>query len=214
MTGSPLENPKVRIQGISSQENGGAKRFFFSGFPSSFGTCNKMFMAMVQFLSVLNPVVPQHVPFLRKKLYIWRHQPKIRAVPIQSPFAMYSTVQPRPPVCRSQRLSAAIRQWGMAGHCEIKFYRPDDGRKTVDLDPLICSRFVDVVMFCSWGMPQDDVKTDFGVHFGVLFFRPINLFYGLIIFDPIPQCDQISMFDWLMIDRCDLATHELQLGGS
>ena len=69
-------------------------------------------------------------------------------------------------------------------------------------------------MFCSWGMPQDDVKTDFGVHFGVLFFRPINLFYGLIIFDPIPQCDQISMFDWLMIDRCDLATHELQLGGS
>lgn len=32
MTGSPLENPKVRIQGISSQENGGAKPFFFFWF--------------------------------------------------------------------------------------------------------------------------------------------------------------------------------------
>eukprot|EP00435_Cladocopium_sp_Y103_P057671 s616_g19.t5 len=66
----------------------------------------------------------------QKKLYIWRHQPKIRAVAIQSPFAMYSNVRPRPPVCRSQRFSAAIRQWGMAGHCEVKFYRPDEGRKT------------------------------------------------------------------------------------
>lgn len=99
----------------------------------------------------------------QKKLYIWRHQPKIRAVPIQSPFAMYSTVQPRPPVCRSQRLSAAIRQWGMAGHCEIKFYRPDDGRKTVDLE---CLGVWDGVLLRQSHLQENIDEVEFSRHGG------------------------------------------------
>ena len=75
---------------------------------------------------------------LRKKLYIWRHQTKIRAAPVHHPFAMFSHGQrPRPAVCRSCRFSSAIRQWGLSGHCEIKFYRPDEGRKVTELETLM-----------------------------------------------------------------------------
>lgn len=50
---------------------------------------------------------------------------------------MFSSGQrPRPAVCRSCRFSAAIRQWGLSGHCEIKFYRPEEGRKVTELESL------------------------------------------------------------------------------
>jgi len=78
---------------------------------------------------------PSYFSDWQKKLYIWRHQTKIRAAPVHSPFAMFSSGQrPRPAVCRSCRFSAAIRQWGLSGHCEIKFYRPEEGRKVTELE--------------------------------------------------------------------------------
>lgn len=51
----------------------------------------------------------------------------------------------------------------MAGHCEIKFYRPDDGRKTVDLE---CLGVWDGVLLRQSHLQENIDEVEFSRHGG------------------------------------------------
>ena len=82
---------------------------------------------------------PAHFRAWQQRMQNWKSQKKIEAVALPVPFGLFTNLRPHTSACQSLRFSAAVEKWGLSGLSEVCFYRPEEGKRTTELESCLKS---------------------------------------------------------------------------
>ncbi|CAE7150870.1 ACO [Symbiodinium pilosum] len=107
---------------------------------------------------------PAHFRAWQQRMQNWKSQKKIEAVALPVPFGLITNLRPLTSACQSLRFSAAVEKWSLSGLSEVCFYRPEEGKRTTELE---CIGIWDGVLLrrCN-SRGKQDAEAEFGQHSG------------------------------------------------